>query len=115
MYAVIDMETTINSPISSPSFPMWPLNRVVLAGARVDGVNYICNGGAARTSGLPIQQFIDLINSDDVDVLVGHNIKFDLLYALRNKWITPKRLMKIKLWDTQLAEYLLSVFTRGFE
>lgn len=114
MYAVIDMETTINSPISSPSFPMWPLNRVVLAGARVDGVNYICNGLAARTSGLPIQQFIDLINSDDVDVLVGHNIKFDLLYALRNKWITPKRLMKIKLWDTQLAEYLLSGQTRTY-
>ncbi|QYW02319.1 DNA polymerase I [Burkholderia phage Paku] len=58
--------------------------------------------------------FIDLL--EGTKILVGHNIKFDVLYALGNpnsnreanrkawmKWVAEGGLV----WDTQLAEYLL--------
>ncbi|WBK39677.1 DNA polymerase [Xanthomonas phage L522] len=60
-------------------------------------------------TGIPKDWFRAILNN--CRVLVGYNIKFDLLYALRDKdnhtawmrWVTDGG----KVWDCQLAEYLL--------
>ena len=123
MHAVIDLETTTHSPISSTSFPMWPMNEVVLVGVRYNSVNYIskplidadwAKGTSHKDDAMGKHYFNTASDNKDVDTLVGHNIKFDLLYALRNGWISPTRLMELKVWDTQLAEYLLSGQTRTY-
>lgn len=115
MYAVVDLETTMNSPISSPSFPMWPLNNVAMVGVRYGDTSHISDiliNGEVVDYVTGRSYFKIASETAGVDTIVGHNIKFDLLYALKNKWITPKRLTELKVWDTQLAEYLLSGQTR---
>jgi hypothetical protein len=112
MHAVLDLETTTHSPISSTSFPMWPMNEVVLVGVRFNDVNYISKplidadwaaGTSRKDDTAGKYSFHRACHNEDVDTLVGHNIKFDLLYALKNWWMTPSRLMELKVWDTHLA------------
>ena len=44
--------------------------------------------------------------------LVGHNVKFDLLYMLKQQLV--HKLENMVLWDTMIVEYLLSGQTRKF-
>lgn len=44
----------------------------------------------------------------DVCFIVGQNLKFDLCYSLKHDVLSISKLADIKVWDTQLAEYLLS-------
>lgn len=100
-YYVIDLETTMNCPIGkNKANPMWPLNRAVWAGVasplfkepiavKIDKSSYVPWYGSHATT------------------YVGHNIKFDLLYLLRNTaWFNAFK--NAKIWDTQLAEYILT-------
>jgi DNA polymerase I-like protein with 3'-5' exonuclease and polymerase domains len=41
-------------------------------------------------------------------MLVGHNIKFDLLYMMKESIMFREIFEKIKIWDTMLAEYLIT-------
>ena len=82
----------MKSPVGNASHPMWPENRVVLWGASAEGTS-------ATLEIIPI-----LLPS----LIVGQNLKFDLMYALKHGAITPERLVKCPIWDIQLAEYLLS-------
>jgi len=43
-----------------------------------------------------------------VTVLIGHNIKFDLLHTWRNNELQEAFKNGLRIWDTQLAEYILS-------
>jgi DNA polymerase I-like protein with 3'-5' exonuclease and polymerase domains len=43
-----------------------------------------------------------------VEMLIGHNIKFDLLHIWRNDELQSYFRMGGRIWDTQLAEYILS-------
>jgi DNA polymerase I-like protein with 3'-5' exonuclease and polymerase domains len=47
-------------------------------------------------------------NYTGVDLLIGHNLKFDLLYLLRAPAFKKLVWPKILVWDTALAEYLLT-------
>lgn len=49
-----------------------------------------------------------IIRENDVLLLVGQNIKFDLLWMLRVYPELHKMLPHLCIWDTQLAEYLLT-------
>jgi DNA polymerase I-like protein with 3'-5' exonuclease and polymerase domains len=94
---------------------MWPDNRIVKMGIRhkhPDGTaethisdNYIDPLGSPTSSALRAKHYFQ---SHMCNTLVGHNIKFDLLYILRYGWLTGKELTSLTIWDTQLVEYLLS-------
>lgn len=117
MYNVWDIETTIGTHLKRKGSPWHPDNFIVSSQNRRQGekrkphVIYDAAGELFRPG--KSSWFIDLL--DGVKVLVGFNIKFDLLWALQDpanlkawmKWVADGGLV----WDVQLAEYLLNGMT----
>jgi DNA polymerase-1 len=99
MNLVIDLETTIRCPVGNNSGnPMWRGNKVIAWGTRlVDGAY----GHKYDADGLDLTPLRNLC--DVAELVIGHNVKFDLLYVYRDTSNTLPR-----IWDTQLAAYLLS-------
>lgn len=117
-YVIIDVETTTRCPVGSfTANPMYDGNHVVawgsLGGYRETTYTYDTTKFSPETWA---QAYIDALSNKNFDfVFVGQNIKFDLLYLL-------KHIEKVKglaeairvantlppIWDTQLAEYLLT-------
>lgn len=97
---VFDLETTINSPIHGPD-AKDPVNEAVtwIWGNNPD--NIIIKHGIEGKFG-----FLD--DLQDCDMIIGHNLKFDLAYIwnepLLQKWVVNGG----KVWDTQVAEYILT-------
>ena len=94
---------------------MWPDNQVVKVGllhVNEDTHFFSVGPNLVDTDG----DVVALVKSIALtgEVLVGHNIKFDLLYVLKNKWLTPKEVANLKIWDTQHVEYLLSGQTHTY-
>jgi len=121
-YLVWDIETSTHSEYKRRASPFSAQNRVVAQGyarGTVGGQMYSCPKGAYYgRERLPSDWFTRHL--EGTRVLVGQNIKFDLLYALANpnahptvnlpawmEWVAKGGLV----WDIQLAEYLL----RGME
>ncbi|WP_033928935.1 hypothetical protein, partial [Vibrio cholerae] len=52
--------------------------------------------------------FPTIISSNGVMLLVGQNIKFDLLWMMKTYPDFREMLPNLCIWDTQLAEYLLT-------
>ena len=115
-WAVVDLETTIHSGYGRKADPFNPDNWVVMMGW--------CTKEAPRPAGLRMtkrsqdlmtDQFIALLGARKI--LVGQNIKFDLLYLLRDprayaawqKWVAAGG----NVWDTQVAEYILQGQEQG--
>ena len=108
-YLVLDLETTIHSSYKRKGNPFDPLNHVVMTGWQRKGgpVESTYYGRVRPADGwlAPLLEYVQL--------LVGHNIKFDLLHAIHRN---PKNLAAWQawvakggnVWDTQLAEYLLN-------
>jgi DNA polymerase I-like protein with 3'-5' exonuclease and polymerase domains len=100
-YLVFDVETTIRNHIgNNKGSPFNPLNEVVLWA--------YCNETAFTSKSHPASIYGQSEKSKGV--LVGHNIKFDMLWARRYEVDTHYA----SLWDTQLAEYILSGQTHTF-
>jgi DNA polymerase-1 len=107
-YVTWDVETTIRSSFKRKGNPFDPLNHVVMSGYKREG-GKVQSDYFGRTPPTG-DWFTKLL--DGTDILVGQNIKFDLLYALRDKpnhdawmpWVAAGGLV----WDIQLAEYLLN-------
>lgn len=102
-YLVFDLETEIAEAHGRKGNPL--LNEIIAVGMKP--YNFLMveewNGDGQHTG---YYKFTSHINY--YDVLVGHNIKFDLLY-LWKKWIIQEWFEKGgQIWDTQLAEYMLS-------
>lgn len=96
MYCVIDLETTIRNEIGrNKGSAHWSNNQV-------------CYYGLKYMNHEP-----EIYDRDPVplpstnNILVGQNIKFDLLYMLRNEQFRDQ-FKEYVIWDTQLAEYLLT-------
>jgi DNA polymerase I-like protein with 3'-5' exonuclease and polymerase domains len=106
--AVFDLETTMYSPVSNPAHPMWNENRIVMAGVQMEshGMSYYWCSDKADEYGTDLSSFIYRIKTQPL--WVGQNIKFDLLYLLSKEHVNVVELSKYRIWDTQLAEYLLS-------
>jgi DNA polymerase I-like protein with 3'-5' exonuclease and polymerase domains len=108
-YLVLDLETTIHSSFKRKGNPFDPLNHVVMVGwqRKAGPVESSYYGRVRPADGwlAPLLEYVQL--------LVGHNIKFDLLHAIHRN---PKNLAAWQawvakggsVWDTQLAEYLLN-------
>jgi DNA polymerase-1 len=106
MYLIFDSETETHHSHKRKSNPFNPKNYVVMRGYKKQG-DQCCTAEHFLSK----DQVTPLHIPDDVDVLVGHNIKFDLLYEmcipggyenLRKFYVRGG-----KVWCTQYAEYLI--------
>jgi DNA polymerase-1 len=77
---------------------MWRGNKVIAWGAKVVDGEY---GYKYDSEGIDLSSLRR--HCDVSELVIGHNVKFDLLYVYRDTSNTLPR-----IWDTQLAAYLLS-------
>lgn len=107
-YMVFDLETQNHKYKGRVASPFCKDNWVVMAGWKVQGDT------RAHSWYEPTNVRKPLFIPDDVNMLVGHNLKFDLLWM----WETEELRNFIKrggrIWDTQTAEYLLRGMTEDF-
>lgn len=103
-YKVFDLETTIHQPFKRKANPFYKPNWVVMRGWKNSGdkcgtMEYYPEHN--RTSYLRIEP--------DIVMLVGFNIKFDLLWEMcqDNPDLHPFYKRGGVVWDCQYAEYLL--------
>ncbi len=104
MYLIFDSETQIHKRFKRTANPFLPENYVVGRGWKKEGdVRNTVQFFPGKTEG----NYLNI--PKEVDVLVGHNIKFDLLYEMANDSPSLKAFFKRggKIWCTQYAEYLL--------
>lgn len=99
-YCIIDLETTIKSSYKRVANPFDKDNRITMLGYKLEGQESIIQTNK-----------IDLSFLDHCTVLIGQNIKFDLLYL----WDYPRLQNWIakggKIFDTMIAEYILEAQT----
>lgn len=118
-YTVWDVETTIRNSFKRKGNPFDPENFVVMSGWKRNGgkveSDYFGTGPRSKF------WFVKLL--EGTRVLVGQNIKFDVLHALNDpdkeiasanyiawmEWVAGGGLV----WDIQLAEYLLNGMTQA--
>lgn len=102
-FIAIDVETTLNANEDvGLAHPMHPDNRVVAWGITKDVPGY-----SPQTTYTEVV-FEALVNACTPDmVFCGHNLAFDLMYLYKNPAL-KERIQQFKIWDTQLAEYILS-------
>jgi len=106
-YVVWDLETTTKSLFKRKASPFEVENFVVASGYRRQGEQIF--GEYYGKGKKPFDWFTKLLK--DTKFLVGVNIKFDLLYALREPQNLEAWMEFVAnggtVWDCQLAEYLL--------
>ncbi|EKG05436.1 mitochondrial DNA polymerase I protein D, putative [Trypanosoma cruzi] len=124
-YLVLDLETTTVRRYKRVANPFTKENYVVLSGARdytgkvFMAGRYFSRNIALRYDDFEVTSTCDLVDGssqhslflpplDDYDVIVGHNIKFDLLHIWRDAELRRFLSRGGKVWDTMYAEYLLT-------
>ena len=106
----IDLETTIRSPVGNKGSAFWPTNYVVYEGTLVEGGTCHCSK-LDPSERVCFALYHDPEKTKTPGVVVGQNIKFDIHHY---RWQGNKgfeKLLyddKIIVWDTQIAEYLLT-------
>ena len=110
-YLIFDSETQITKAFKRKANPFIEENYVVARGWKKQGDTHCTSQffvGKSEDNYLHI--------SDDVEVIVGHNIKFDLLYEMANNNPSLKKFFKRggRVWCTQYAEYLLRHMQRKY-
>ena len=104
MYLVIDLETTCLEKYKRKGNPFY--NSILCI-----GLKYPDKCLALPVDSPPKGYLIDSSISfghHNVKILIGHNIKYDLLYLWRNQELQEALSNGLKIWDTQLAEYILT-------
>ena len=101
-FIAIDVETTLNGdPDIGLAHPMHPDNKVVLFGAAGNGKTYVTD----YDYDFPIETASGVHTNL---VYCGHNFSFDLMYLYKTASRFKKYFQTQRIWDTQLAEYILS-------
>ena len=114
-YVVLDLETTVNSSRDFNAAPFDPVNAIVVAGLLTPQEEVLIYDFQS-TDDTNKKNFFDAIHN--TDLIIGQNVGFDLHYIRKNmpfinswyEWINT-----IAIWDTQIAEYLLSGHKHKFE
>lgn len=107
-YLAWDLETGIKQALKRKASPFYGLNQIWAVGYCGTGVQDKV-GFHRSVSGIPATWFRDMLAR--CKLLVGFNIKFDLLHALQDEenhtawmeWVSNGG----RVWDCQLAEYLI--------
>lgn len=104
-YLVFDLETETHKSHKRTANPFDDRNYVVMRGWKKQGDKQCSWSYHAKDDP---KNYLDI--PEDVTVLVGHNIKFDLLYEMVAKNPHLKAFFKRggKVWDTQYAYYLIN-------
>jgi len=102
---VYDLETSISKGPHGPDF-RDPLNDfyTIIYGATPN--NIIVEHDKSGFGRQPSYGFIELLSTSDV--IVGHNLGFDLPYIYHTKEVRDFILRGGVIWDTQVAEYILT-------
>lgn len=109
----LDTETTMKNTVGkNKASPFHPDNTIVMIGAHPFPDSLALNYPVISRK-MPPSPICFAINGGKPKVLVGQNIKFDLHYlrkadATINNIPIVEYLTKNKIWDTQLAEYILT-------
>jgi len=111
MYLIFDSETQIHKSHKRTANPFHPENYVVMRGWKKQGDPHCTS---QRFEMYDDQNWLGI--ADDVDVLVGFNIKFDLLYEMQagNPDLIKFYKRGGRIWCCQYAEYLLQAQARKY-
>lgn len=108
-YATWDIETTTDMTFKRKANPFDPRNWVVTHGFKKRGQVGVTEHRFGRQR--PGPGWLKPVLADGVRLLIGFNIKFDLLHALQDKENLDAWMEFVasggNVWDCQLAEYLL--------
>ena len=104
-FMVLDLETSISTGPHGPA-AKDPNNDfyTVIAGNTPNNVQVMHNKQGYNRL-LPVGAVIMM---QEADVIVGHNLPFDLSYVLKTRTFQNFLLRGGQMWDTQIAEYLMS-------
>jgi len=109
-YAVIDIETTTKTTYKRKANPFDPDNWMVLCGYKKKG-DMLPTAVRLTRQTQDHEWLVHVLGMESLQLLVGVNIKFDLLHALRCPLAYTKWQQFVArggvVWDCQLAEYLL--------
>jgi DNA polymerase I-like protein with 3'-5' exonuclease and polymerase domains len=107
-YVCFDLETTVKTLNKRKASPFHPENFVVAAGWKRQGDAKV-SGTYFGTKPKPFDWFTRLL--EGTSLLVGFNIKFDILHAIREPQNYDAWMEYVarggNIWDCQCAEYLL--------
>lgn len=102
MYLVLDLETTTKESFKRTANPFDKDNKIIVLASKRMG------DAKVQTTYSPDGVKDSLPALEGIDLIVGQNIKFDLLYL----WDEPQLQKWLKeggkIWDTMVAEYLLT-------
>ncbi len=110
-YLIFDSETQIHKSHKRTANPFHPKNYVVMRGWKKQGDPHCTS---QRFEMYDEQNWLGI--PEDVDVLVGFNIKFDLLYEMQagNPDLIAFYKRGGRIWCCQYAEYLLQAQARKY-
>lgn len=110
-YLILDLETQTHTRFKRKANPFLPENYIVARGWKVEGdaqctAEFYDDADSVKSLHIP----------DDVDVIVAHNAKFELLYEMRFSNENLHGFFKRggRIWCTQYAEYLLNAQQQKF-
>lgn len=110
-WAVTDLETTTLTLHGRKASPFHPDNQIVMGGWCTKTDPTPRSMRCFNNERLMYDKFIELVSNPELKMLVGVNIKFDLLYLLRDPAALDAWMAYVarggNVWDCQLAEYLL--------
>lgn len=102
-YRIIDLETETRTLFKRKASPWHPENWVVAAAWKDKGKDIKSEYYGTHMLGWRFPEV-----PDDIVVLVGHNIKFDLLWSWDHQNLKAFFKRGGRVWDTQYAEYLIA-------
>eukprot|EP00755_Sulcionema_specki_P007325 Sspe_Gene.37938::Locus_18307_Transcript_1_4_Confidence_0.333_Length_2257::g.37938::m.37938/K02335/DPO1, polA; DNA polymerase I len=105
-YLVVDLETTTKEGHKRKASPFNKSNRIVYTAS----AHYADGDDSVPTVEGPFKERgeYQLPSLDGVDVLIGHNIKFDLLYLWDQAELKKFFKRGGMVWDTMYVEYLVN-------
>lgn len=106
----MDVETTITTSFKKKANPFDPDNWVVWTGDKAMGG--VCNCDRITAPELTKGWLAKMLERHQPKIMVGFNIKFDILHAIARDEVNLNAWMEWivgggQIWDCQLAEYLL--------
>lgn len=103
-YLLFDLETSGYKTNKRFSNPLDPTNEITLAGWKHSGKEYEY---IYQESGIDRERVANNLCLNQVDVIVGHNLKFDLLWIFSETNVRNFIARGGILWDTLTVQYLI--------
>lgn len=108
-WKVFDLETQTKKEYKRKATPFCKENYIVARGWKNEG-DAVCSHSYFNSA----EEVTDMVIEDHIDCLVGHNIKFDMLWSWEEQSIRDFITRGGKIWCTQYAEYLLRAHIKKY-